>query len=93
MPIALTNFQCKYGETIILNDITFRIDNHLSLLGANGSGKSSLAKAICNLISYDGDIFINNKDIKTFSLLEKAQTISYIPAKLEIGRASCRERV
>lgn len=84
MPITLNNFLCKYDETIILNKTNLTIDNHLTLLGANGSGKSSLAKAICDLVHYDGDIFINNKNIKTFSLLKKAQTISYIPAKLDV---------
>ncbi|MDY0116420.1 MAG: ABC transporter ATP-binding protein [Sulfurimonadaceae bacterium] len=84
MPITLTNFRCAYSDTIILNDITITIENHLTLLGANGSGKSSLAKAICNLISYDGLICIDERDIKTLSLLEQAQRISYIPAKLEV---------
>ena len=82
--IRLDSLSVKYDDKTVLNDISLSIENHLSILGANGSGKSTLAKALCNLIDYDGKISIDDKDIKEFSLKERAKLLSYIPAKLEV---------
>ncbi len=75
---------CKHGEKIILDDIFLHVEKHLSILGANGSGKSTFAKAICKLIDFEGEISINEKDIKTIKAKEFAKLITYIPTKLEI---------
>ncbi len=82
--IELTNLRCEFDKRVILENVSIKIKNHLSVLGANGSGKSTLAKAICGLVPYEGEIKLNTHDIETLSLKEKAKTISYIPAKLEI---------
>ena len=82
--IKLDALQCSFDKQTILQNISLEIENHLSILGANGSGKSTLAKAICGLIKYEGDVFIHDTNIQDLPLLEKAKTISYIPAKLDI---------
>ena len=82
--IELKNLTCRYSDKLILQDVNIKITDHLSILGANGSGKSTLAKAICNLIEFEGEISIDAKNIKELSLLNKAKSISYIPAKLEL---------
>ncbi len=82
--IELKNLRCEFDDKTILENINLTIDKHLSILGANGSGKSTLAKAICSLIEFHGEIFIDGKNIHSLSLKEKAKTLSYIPAKLEM---------
>ena len=82
--IVLKNLTCKYQNSIIFKDISLNIKKHLTILGANGSGKSTLAKALCSLVPYEGDILLENKNTKNLSLNEKAKSISYIPAKLEV---------
>ena len=82
--IELKSLTCKYDNKIILKDTSLKINSHLSILGANGSGKSTLAKAICGLIKYYGNIELNSTNLQELSLVQKAKTISYIPAKLEI---------
>ncbi len=82
--IELKHLACGYGDKSILKDVSLQVKNHLSILGANGSGKSTLARAMCDLIKYDGEVEVDSINIKELSLLEKAKTISYIPAKLEI---------
>ncbi len=82
--IELKSLACGFDDRIILQNINLSIENHLSILGANGSGKSTLAKAICGLIPFDGEVFINSQNTKELSLIDKAKTLSYIPAKLEI---------
>ena len=82
--IELKNLKCTFENRTILENISLKIENHITLLGANGSGKSTLAKAICSLIDFDGEVKIDNTNIKEISLNDKAKILSYIPAKLEI---------
>ncbi len=82
--IRLKSLSCSYGNDIILQDISIEIASHLSILGANGSGKSTLVRAICSLVSYEGEVRIDGLDAKELSLTEMAKTISYVPAKLDI---------
>jgi iron complex transport system ATP-binding protein len=82
--IELKDLSCSYKDKQILTNISLEIKSHLSILGANGSGKSTLAKSICNLIDYEGEVQIDSQNIKELSLTQRAKTLSYIPAKLEI---------
>ncbi len=82
--IELQNLSCEFDDKIILESINLKIKKHLCVLGANGAGKSTLAKAICGLISYEGEVQVDAKNLKEFSLIEKAKMLSYIPAKLEL---------
>ena len=82
--IELNSVTCKFDDKIVLEDVSLKIENHLSILGANGSGKSTLAKAICKLVTHDGEIFIDSTNTNDLSLKQRAKNISYIPAKLEI---------
>jgi len=82
--IQLNSITCKFDNKTILKDINLQIKNHLSILGANGSGKSTLAKAICSLVEYEGEVLIDSTNTKELSLIDRAKTLSYIPAKLEV---------
>jgi len=82
--IELKNLSCSYERKIILEDISLKIPQHLTILGANGAGKSTLAKAICSLIEYEGEILLDDADIKKLKPKERAKLLAYIPAKLEL---------
>ena len=82
--ISIQNLSCSFGDKTILQNINLEIQSHLSVLGANGSGKSTLAKAICNLTKFQGTLEINSKNANLLTLKERAKTISYIPAKLDV---------
>jgi iron complex transport system ATP-binding protein len=82
--IELRSLSCSYSKENILKDIDLFIPSHLTILGANGSGKSTLVRCICSLTEYDGEIVIDEANVKNLSNLDRAKTLSYIPAKLEI---------
>lgn len=48
-----------------------------AILGKNGAGKSTLAKVISQLISYDGLVFVDDKNLKKLSELERAALVTY----------------
>lgn len=82
--ILLKNLTCSFNDKTLLKDINLKIESHLSILGANGSGKSTLAKAICSLVAFEGAVVIDEEESDKLSLIQRAKTLSYIPAKLEI---------
>ncbi|MEA2110423.1 MAG: ABC transporter ATP-binding protein [Campylobacterota bacterium] len=81
--IKLTNVSCRYSQEAQLKCINLSVNEHLSILGSNGSGKSMLAKTLCGLLDYEGSITLDTQELRELSKNSIAKTISYIPSKLE----------
>jgi iron complex transport system ATP-binding protein len=79
--IEVKNLSCGYDRTVI-SHADFCIGTHLCILGANGVGKSTLAKALCGLIGHKGEILIDGKPLAAYTAEQRAKTITYIPPKL-----------
>lgn len=64
--IIFSNVSIYIDNHIILKNINFIIKQgeHIAIIGENGSGKSILAKTILGFYKYDGNIYINNHNIK-----------------------------
>lgn len=64
--IIFSNVSIYVDNQTILKDINFIINQgqHVAIIGDNGSGKSILAKTILGFYKYDGNIYINNHNIK-----------------------------
>ena len=80
--IEVKNLNFSYGERQILFDVNFSVDKgeFLSILGPNGVGKSTLFRCVLGLLSgYSGQVLIDGRDAKTFSVKEAARHIAYIP--------------
>lgn len=82
--IELKELSCSFDGRVILENVSLKIDSHMSILGANGSGKSTLAKAICSLVDFFGNIEIEGKKTQAYTPNQRAKMLSYIPAKLDI---------
>lgn len=80
------NLSVTLGQKEIIRDVSFWLENgqNLLILGENGAGKSTLAKALCSLISCDGNISLFGKNTKNISGREHAKLINYISPKLHI---------
>lgn len=67
--IKIENLCCKYEDTIAIKDLSLSIKQgeFISIVGANGGGKSTFLKALMGLINYSGNI----KVIKNFFLYEE----------------------
>lgn len=67
MSIKLVNIAKSYSkDSHVLNNLSFEISNneYVALIGNNGSGKTTTLKIINNLITYTGQVFINEKLIQ-----------------------------
>jgi ABC-type bacteriocin/lantibiotic exporter with double-glycine peptidase domain len=79
--ISANNIKLNYDDKIIFDNfnINFKQNQKTGIIGEIGSGKSSLLKILCNIIPYQGNIFINNKNTKEFNNESLMKYISYIP--------------
>lgn len=70
----------------ILHDISIKImpRSWTHIIGPNGAGKSSLLKILSGLEEpAGGDIFLDDKTLKSISFLDRAHAFAYVPQRLE----------
>ena len=80
--IEVNALSFSYSGRDILKNISFsaKKGEFLSVLGANGVGKSTLFKCMINVLpGYTGEIKVDGKDIRSMKVRELAQRIAYIP--------------
>lgn len=79
--IDVINISVKYGRKEIINDFSFRFKDGLTvIIGKNGSGKSTILKAIARLTPISsGQVLINGLDIADCSPKDLAKKISFMP--------------
>ena len=79
--ISVKNLHFSYPKREILKGVDFELHRGevVSLLGANGCGKSTLIRLILGLIKGRGEIRIAQKPLQSYSQKEIAQHIAYIP--------------
>lgn len=82
--LEVENLSVRYNNFYALKDITMKVEegDYLGIIGPNGGGKTTLLKAILNLIDHKSSkiLFFN----KPFS--EAQHTISYVPQTATIDR-------
>lgn len=77
------SFSYDYNNKKILKNISFKLfeNERLCIIGPNGSGKTTLLKCLCNILDFQGSIFINNKNIKD---IEVYKSVSFLSQSSEI---------
>ena len=66
MSIEVKNLIKSFGDKTVINDVSFKVNNGetLAIVGFSGSGKSTVLKLICGLITPDnGEIITSEGDI------------------------------
>ena len=81
--IWFKNITFRYGtRRTVLENITIHINQgeKIALVGESGAGKTTLVKLLLNLYSpEEGDILINDNNIKDIHLENLKDKIAYIP--------------
>ena len=71
--IQIKNIKKSYQDFLLDCSLTIEKGSVTGIIGKNGEGKSTLYKAILNLINIDsGNILVFNKDIKELDVKDKA---------------------
>src|SRR5665647_251053 len=81
MSISISNLTKKYGEQVVLNNISFELGagEVVGFLGPNGAGKTTTMKILAGALAYSsGSVKICGLEVKENSLLTKSQ-VGYLP--------------
>ena len=80
--IRVESLSYSYGDHAVLRDVSFTVDRgeFLSILGANGVGKSTLFRCVLGLLpGYGGSVFLDGRDARALPPREMAKLVAYIP--------------
>ncbi|HJV59556.1 MAG TPA: ATP-binding cassette domain-containing protein, partial [Albitalea sp.] len=85
--LKLDNLHAFYGKSHILHGVDMRVGEGeiVSLLGRNGSGRSTTVKTIMGLVQGQGSVKFRDKEILGQEAFEIAhQGIGYVPENRDI---------
>ena len=85
--IEFKNVTLKYGENIALKNINYKTEKPkiIGLVGDSGGGKSSFVSLIERFYdANEGEILINDKNIKQYDIKSLRSKIAYIPQTVHI---------
>lgn len=85
--LKIDHLQAYYGKSHILHDVSLevRAGEIVSLLGRNGSGRSTTAKAIMGLVACEGAILWRGEQVLGKKTYEIAQLgVGYVPESRDI---------
>lgn len=78
--LSLKDLSIAIDRKYILRDINLKVEEgkFVGIIGLNGTGKSSLLKAIYGIYPYAGEIFVDAKNLKNVSIKEQARVIAVL---------------
>jgi iron complex transport system ATP-binding protein len=79
--IEINNFSFGYKNKTVLSNIGMTaVEGEITaIIGANGTGKSTLLKNICGLLRGRGEILINGRHLNKYKRNELSSAMSYLP--------------
>jgi len=78
--IKIRNVSFKYSKNMILDNFNLELNtnNIVGIVGKSGKGKSTIAKLIIKMYKYEGDIYIDNINIKNIDTNYLRNNIIYV---------------
>ena len=85
--LSINNLHAYYGKSHVLHGVSFQIQpgEIVALLGRNGSGRSTTAKAIMGLVHWEGDLSWKGDALNRKKAFEIAHMgVGYVPENRDI---------
>lgn len=90
------SFKYPRAESYVLEhvNITIRPNEHLSVVGLNGAGKTTFIKLLCRLYDVtDGQILVDGRDIRDYSKSEYRKLFSVVFQDFKLFAFSLRDNI
>ena len=94
--ITVNNIRFSYGDKEVIKGMSFEsVDNTvISILGPNGTGKTTFLKCLCGVHKpSEGEILVDGVDITKLKGRELAKKIAYVPQSVPASRMSVFDSV
>ena len=94
--ISLHGLTLAYGRRVLLRDADAVLPQGsiTALIGRNGTGKSTLLRAIAGLGTATGEIRLCGKPLAALTALQRASTVSFVTTdKIRIANLACEDVV
>lgn len=88
--LTIQDLSTGYGGKTIVSDLSLPqlgVGEVISVVGPNGAGKSTFLRALAGLIPAKGSIRLDDKELTTLSLADRAKLVTYMPQTLPQGVA------
>ncbi|QNP48683.1 ABC transporter ATP-binding protein [Diaphorobacter aerolatus] len=88
--LQISQLHAWYGKSHVLHGVNLHVSagEIVALLGRNGSGRSTLAKAVMAMVPWQGEMQWNNQRLDTLKTFEIArQGIGYVPESRDVFSA------
>ena len=84
--LEIKNLSCGYDGVQVIHDISFSVNRgeNISIIGPNGCGKSTILKALANLIEYTGEIKLDGVDIRDIKRKDLAKKVALMSQTSEV---------
>ena len=85
--LSIKNLTVKFGNHKVVDNVSFDVHEGqwLMIIGPNGAGKSTILNAITQGISYEGEVLLNDKDIKNIKPILRAKDIGILAQNHFVG--------
>ena len=79
--VVVRDLRASYGATEVVHGVSFAVmpGNWLALVGPNGSGKTSVLRAICGLLRFRGSIRVGGGSVERTASRDLARTVALVP--------------
>lgn len=84
--LEVKNLCCGYDGNEVIHNLSFNINRgeNISIIGPNGCGKSTVLKALANLIEYKGEIKLDGVEIRNIKRKDLAKKVALMSQNSEV---------
>ncbi len=86
MRVEIKELRFSYGSFQVLKNICMAAGPMVTaVIGPNAAGKSTLLRCISGLLKADGEIILDDRDVKTFARRDLVKLLSFLPQETNGG--------